>query len=554
MKKLIISITLFILIFSAFSYADPIYLYTQSIEGFIRNINGDRYTIEDYDGNYYTYTLDSRATLLIDERSAAPKDLRIGMEVMGKVSGDMIFHIESFSNINLGYIAPGSKVRAGLVVKIDRDQITLKDSIGREETYFISPLTLIFKNGNSTDMSALYVGDRVKLHFDEIHSQTISRMYIQGRSIVMSDILKGELNISDRFTDRITVENVHVLKNGKWEFLNSSMTLPFNGQNDLYIGGMKIDPKNLKYYKGKTIYMVTKDFFGKNHIERMVLKSQYESTYSEKITDINWYADTMELSNTKNLRLNDGTIIIKNGRLVDRYSLNSLSDAYIISDGRGDNAEAALIYIYNEDLNNSNAGQNHLYCSRLDKVIDNNLYLLDFFHLNQNEWESFTGEKELYFDNDTIFFDLEKGKQITLKEFTHGNYAVDEKSREARRDGLRDYYGYIYTEGDRISIIYIQKNMDSLLKQKISTGKINKLVTNPLIGNEDMFNEAVLSDVRDWNIADSQWKARNGDVTIRVDGALIIKAGKMIASDELIIGDRLYLVRDDYHGKVIFVK
>ena len=544
----------FILTASVFwgsSYADQLTPYRQGyIEGFLKSKGTNQVQIEEYDGTLHTLTLDKNVRFTIDTIPASYVDFKYGMEIYATLKGRAITSMQSYSTENPGYISEGSKTRTGTIKKIDRNQITIKNTLGKETTYFTSPGTIVLKNSRNVSLNTLYEGDRVKLFFDAVDTDIISRMQVEGNSILIKDVYKGTIAVSDPIQNILTLSQVQVLKDGSWQSLQSSMSIPYNNQMSLYTGGVKIPFEHLKYYKGKTVYMAVKDFFGKSQIEKMVVKGQFESIYSEKIKEINWYQEAFELSNNKNLSFNDGTLIIKNGRLVDKYSIASNSDAFIVGDGRGSTLSADVVYIYNEDINNSNIGQDYLYEGRLDVVLKDQVVLKNFTILNKNAWESFDGTKELYYDDDIMIYDVEAKKRITKEQFYSGDYAVDEDSRYARDRNLKDWYAYVYADGDRISSIMVQKKRDSLLSQRVSNGVISvQPQEDALVGWK-----ATIKDAKDWSDRKESWMAKTTSLNILLNNAMIIKEGKLILPEDLNAGDRLYILRDDNKAKVIIVK
>ncbi|MBB6215594.1 hypothetical protein HNQ80_001683 [Anaerosolibacter carboniphilus] len=551
MKKLIIWLCLMLLLMNPIaSYGDLNGPYRDGfIEGYVKAIYEQEIAIEEYDGTVHRLSFDPKAALTIDSVPVTLKDFKPGMEVYGDLKGKRLNTLESFSTDNPGYIPPGGKVRTGIVRTIDRDQITIQTAIGTKETYFSSPATIALKKGANISLSSLYEGDRVKLYFDEMDANFISRMEIEGDSILVKDLYRGKLTISNQLDNQIVLENVERIRNGKWEDVQATMSIPYTTDLPLYSGGQKISYQNLKYYKGKTVYMAVKDFFGKNRAEKMIIKGQYESDFSDKIEDVNWYTQALELGNNRNLNFHEGTIIVKNGRLVDIYGINAKADAFVVADGRGSTLTADVIYLYNEDINNSNIGQYNIYAGRLDVILESTVTLKNFYVLNQNEWESFSKEKELYYDNDTFIYDLENGKKVAPKEFYAKDYAVDEDTDYASDRGLKDWHGYIYTDGDRICGIVVQKKLDSLLRQRTSNGVIEKIEDDALLG-WTMY----IKDGKDWSARKEQWMAKNSTFKVTLDEALIMKDDKVIQPDELKPGDRLYIVRDDMEGKVVLVK
>lgn len=551
MKKTIILILAITLLSSVFAYGDINTAYRQGfVEGYLmESING-RLEIETYEGDFYSIPVADDAMYTIDSYFVNESNFMPGMEIYADLQGRKVVSIEGYSTSSLGYIPPGSKIRTGRIKNIDRNQLVLELANGEEVTYFTMPGTIALKNGENVSLDTLYEGDKVKLYFDETDTDIISRISIEGDSVRIKGLYKAELNFVDRYSDKITISNVQKLSNGKWEDVKHSMTIPYNKDFPLYIGGHEISYDNLKYYRGKTVYLASKDSFGKDKVERMVIQNQYESTYSDKIEDINWFTGGFELSNNRNINFDEGTIVIKNDRLVDTYALNPNSDVFVVADGRGMESNADIIYVLNEDINNSNIGQHYIYAGRMDQIVEDRLELKDFFVLEENDWQSFDDEKELFFDNDTDIYDLTNNKKLSLEEFYSGNYAVDEDSSYARRRNLKDWHGYIYTDGDRISAIMVQKNMDSLLRQRVTNGLIASAPEEDnLVGWKTEITNA-----RDWSSNKSQWIEKNSNISINLEEALLIKEGKAIEPHELKAGDRIYTVRDDFYSKILIVK
>ncbi|SCG81797.1 hypothetical protein DW1_0176 [Proteiniborus sp. DW1] len=519
------------------------------IEGYIKEIDSETITIERYEGGVYKILLPTTAALQIDGQQAKRIDFKPGMEVYAEIKGRSIQYMDSFSTQNLGYIKPGSKMRTGTIKFIDRNQITINTPMGKDETYYISPATVALKKGQNVPLSVLYIGDRVKLYFDNITTDIISRISIEGDSIKIEDLYKGKIVTVDELENAIFLENVKVLSEGKWEDIKGGLRISYSSDFPVYIEGYEIPANNLKYYKGKEIYAAIKDFFGEAKIERLVVKGAYETTYSDKIKDINWFSENLELANNRNIAFNDGTIIIKSNRIVDKYSLNSKSDGFFIANGKGKGLVADVIYIYNEDINNTNIGQNNIYAGRLDEIVEYSVKLKNPFLVSKHQWEGFEDAKELYYDNDTFIYDLEEDKLITSKEFYTKRYAVDEDSEYAKDRNLRDWYGYMYTDGDRISVIGVQEKLDSLLRQRMTIGTVESIIDNNLVGKEITIREA-----KDWSSRHEKWIPKEMSLKVNLNKAIIIKQDKLITYQDLEVGDSLYIIRDDYKGKVIIVK
>ncbi|KAE9636092.1 hypothetical protein [Defluviitalea raffinosedens] len=533
-------------------FADLTTPYRQGyIEGFLVEIGENEVSIEEYDGTLHTLSFDRSVIFSIDTLNASSKDFKAGMEVYATLKNRKISYMEGFSTAAPGYIPEGSKVRVGTIKGIDRNQLIVKLDIGKEETYFTSPATILLKDGKKGSLNTLYVGDRVKLYFDEIDTMMVSRIAVQGKSVQVKGLYKGKIAATDILDEDLTLTDLKVFKNGQWEDVSSAKTISYSGDSPIYIGGQEVSPSKLKYYVGNTAYMVVKDFFSSDRVEAMVLKNQYEANYTDTIEEMNWYSQSFELAkNHKNITFNDGTIVIKNGRLVDIYALEPGVDAFIVGDGRIDGMNANVIYVYNEDINNSNIGQDYLYEGRLDVVFRDSIILKKFALLNRHEWEGFNDTKELYYDEDTMIYDLEAGKIVAHEDFYYGDYAVDEDSDYAKQKGLEDWYAYVYADGDRIQAIMVQKNRDSLLKQRITNG-----VAGAVPENHKWTGWRInIINASDWSPKNTQWMPRKDSFYLTLEEAMIIKDGKIIQPEELKQNDRLYIVRDGLNAKVVIVK
>lgn len=512
-------------------------------EGFFKEYKNNTVFIESYEGDINRIPFNSNAEILIDGRPVKFSDFRSGMEVFIEMRGRQGIYMDAFSASNPGYISPGTKSVTGVVKMIDRNQIKIALPIGGEKTYFLSPATIVRRDKQNVTANQLYLGDSVKLTFNDANSSMISKMDIEGQSILIKDIYRGKVSTVDQLTDNMNFESIEVIRNGNWEQSKDGLRISFNGDIPVYIAGQEIPRENLKYYKGKTAYLAIKDEFGRDNVEKMVFKNQYENSYSTKIESIGFGGDEMELSTKQNIRINEGTMIIKSGRLVDINSLNPKSDALIITDGKGMDQTAGLIYIYNEDLNNSNIGQDHFYAGRMDKIVRDRLTLRDFFLLDGNEWESFADDKELFYDDDTFIYNLDTGEEVSPKTFFSKEYSFDENNKN-RED--RDHYAYIYTDGDRASTIFIKKKMDSLLKQRAFNGVVASKTADTIS----------LKDSKGWSSAQSQWIAQSANTNIFLGEAMIMKNGERIQREDIQVGDRIYAIKDmdNNRGKLVIIK
>ncbi len=550
---------LFLVLFFLFIGANPVGAaatgYNGSTAGYLLEIGLDPVDqspgvdIEEYSGQKYHYLLDPAAVMQIDTLPADKDDFRPGIEVYGRVINGKIVYLEGYSTAVTGYVEPGSIVRKGTVTKIDGNQLTVLTGSGEEQVYRLAPVSLVTKMGGVVKADSLYAGDRVKLYFDNLNSDLVSRMEIEGNSVLIQNIYHGSLQYVDEIRDSIILSAVKRFREGKWQDVQPVMELPDSYDMTIFSGGCPIPAYQLKYYQKNEVYAITRNQLGRETIERFILKNRNESVYSGKIEDINWYTQEFELNNHMNFSFNDGTSIIKNRRLQDAYALDTGQDVSIIADGLGLERSASLIQILNEDINNSNIGQHYLYAGQVDQISLNTLWLKDYYCLEENEWERYRRPVEIFYDQDTYFYDFEKNQAIESQQFLAADYAVDEDSDRAEEADLEDFYAYLYTDGNRAAAVGLCTDPGTLAGQRISSGMVQTVEDDELVGWT-----LQLYDVKDWSAHREQWMVKDTGIHLNLNQAMIIKNGQLVQADQLKSGDYLFIVRDDYIGKVILVK
>jgi len=553
LRKIMWGVIIAVLLFSPVALGATPSPFTQGyIEGYLVKINvtdtGRTAEIETYEGERFVLTIHPQARFMIDNRLVNWNNLYSGMEVYGTIQGRQLHTLEAYSTSQLGFINPGSKVRKGVISQINSESLEIRSQNGSRNSYRLLPGTIILRQGKAVSADTLYTGDRVKLFFDDINTDMISRIEVQGDSIQVKDIYRGKMTSVDAYANRLVLDNLERFYNGRWQDTPPNYSLNYTRGLPLYYGGQLIPERNWPYYRGKTVYLISKNLLGRETVERAIVKGQYESGYTDKVDSINWFSESLELKNHRNLSLNEGTIVIKNGRLQDRYVINPGDDVYIVADGSGNSAVANIVYILKEDINRSVLGQHFLYCGTIDQIFEDRIWLDRYYMLNQHEWERYTADKELYYDLDSNLFNLDTQSFISAEELYAGDYVVDEDEDRAIDLNLEDWYAWIYTDGDRVSAMALQKEFDGR-GERITAGRVVGITDDRLVGWT-----INLGDSRDWSSRREAWVPKSSDLRINVAKAMIIRNGEIITADQLKYGERLYIVRSDFRAHVVIVQ
>lgn len=577
-------------------FADP--LSTGSVQGYFKSsqtvaetgadgkpLNIIMLEIEDYSGNTIRLQLSSSAKLYIDQRETTLGGFKKNMEIYAELSSSEVVRMEGYSTVNPGYVAPGSRQREGTITLIERDQMKIALSGGQILSCFTGPATLVSKYGTQSSLSELVVGDKVKLYFDDadatscviydentlIEYSIVSRIEVMDETAQIIDVFKGELVSVDRTQPLLTFKDVKVLKNGRWSDYQSSLQITYNESNPIYLGGQEISRRNLKNYAGKDVFWVNRDRLGNSTltgydtIEKMVIKGQYSTIFTDQITNLNWYNTSFELANKQNISFHNGTIILKDGRVQATSALANNQNVLVLADGNNGAYSAAVVMIMNDGVASNNISQKQIYCGKLIVAAENQVIISDYYWLKDNEWLSLKDDKPFFWDEDSVILVYDKANtkmvQISGDDFLAGNYVVNEHSSYATSNNLKSYYAYIYADGDRVVAMMLQPTMDTLLVQRITTARLSQVENHTTLGWR-----FILKDSSDWSNRQDQWVARTGALNVTLNKAMIIKNNHVILTDQLKTNlsgalstdmrenDQLLIIRNDIEAKIVLVK
>ncbi|MEA1962318.1 MAG: hypothetical protein U9N81_13805 [Bacillota bacterium] len=488
--------------------------------------------IESFDGGVFDLRIASDTVLIIDQLPARVTAFRPGMEIYGELRGYRLTSMESYSAVSMAAIKPESRVYTGIIRNIYPGQVDVELATGERCSWFIDTATLIERNNQSAEIGSLLIGDRVKGYFNEYDSNYLSRLQIMGESITIRELVRATFYHYDSLSDRLTMNNVQKMINGTWDAEKHTRTMQLLPGAQVYLGSRLIPASQLKNYSGREVYLTVRQVMGRDSVDKMIIKNQYESIFREHIAQINQYSETLEMSNQQNVTYHDGTIVIKDGRLVDKSVLQHPMDAVVVTDGRLSVAAANVISIMSEELNNT-AGEYRIYYGALDLISEYDIYIEPHFMLVDNEWQSFSDEKHLYYSENTSLYDQTAGTYLSIEDF--------------RIQSMKGRYAYLFTNGDQVIGLVIRSN-DPLSTVPVSTGNYDQS-----IANQYGISGVSLSNVRNYT-SRNRWVTSPSNMILNFNHCLIVKNGTVIQLSDLQQGDQLFVVRYGSDAKVVVVR
>ena len=489
-------------------------------------------------GKVTTLKIDKSTVYYINNTATNIHGFKAGMQVSVTMGLNKIREMRANTNSGSGSIVANSKQLTGVVTQIDPNGLQMRVKIdgSTTRTFTINKNTEVFKNNSSVDLSTLYAGDKVRLTFATATTSTIAEIdIINSSAIMVQELYKAKLNTINTNKNSINVRNAHPLLN--WRFGTqdtiAQTNFAFTNTTSIYVGNKKITKNQLGNYRNNEMYFATTKQFSKEVINKIIVLANNERTYYEPISLVNLDFNVIELRNTLKLDYHSGSILIRNGRLVDPESLVATNldqqaistTAFVITDGHARNDYAHVVNITNDGLLAPNLSTDQLYFGVID-VADMLAYRIDLTSLERFDnhfWNTNYDVTEFAFSNSTKATELDGTTSFKvipeLDLDLYDNYTNYPKN---------PYYGYFYVRDGHIQGIHF---VPGEARSSITfTGRIAEV--------KQSAKQIVVKDSSQWN-QNGNWNYNYGAHTLNLSQAMIVKNGKVINFTDLKPSDRV---------------
>ena len=491
-------------------------------------------TIKNAKGKTTTLNIDRFTKLTVNTVSTTIDAFKLGMEIEADVHLRKVRSLRGKSTSSPAAIEVGDKILTGTINRIDENGkfISVRMDDGKTKTFYINRSSEIYKGTTLVDLSVLYEGDRVKLQFSEYNSIFIKKLEVNTQGVQIEHLYKGTIQRIDPIQNKLIVKDEKVFRDWKWDSTipNGITSHSYSTKTPIYVGDTPIEKNQLRDYTNNEIYYVTIKHFGKEIIEKMVIKRMNERTFYEPMTSINKTYQLLGLKRAGLIPYHDGTILIRNGRLVDANSLQYFGTASVITDGAQKSEYANVVHATNDGFQSPNLSSQTLYYGQISTTGSYQLTLKNAKKLTNNYWTGVT-IPTLSFSNDSNV--VRDFKSSVLKVMPKDEF-VDYK----------DDYGYFYVSNNQIVAAHIiGTNMNPA--KIVSVGRLTSVRTD----GPDILQ---VQNASQWQ--DGYWKESGQIYSMNIEQATIIRDGKVISSDDLQANDRLFILNESIvKGRIILV-
>ncbi|MDS1029512.1 S-layer homology domain-containing protein [Bacillota bacterium LX-D] len=497
------------------------------------DLNNNKLVISDWEGEDYTFSIGSGATVIVANRPAGLNDLVLGQEVSLNLNGSTVSQITgTLEPATSGSTSsPRSGVVTGRVKSVDGNSILLLTDSGEQEKYWLK---------DDLDSDEVQIGDRVKLYFSDLASKEADNFQVASQAGKVVRIVKGELEQVYASAPKIALSGVQEFFYGQWFAVDGFDLLNLAADAEIYANGENITLEELgKYYQGDDVYLAFTSDLGAQEGIKIVVKKGAAETYSDYIDDVNYANNSLDLDReAKRFTLGPQTIIMRAGKIVDADDLEE-DQQVIIESNDYDDEEIPVLAVVNQYY----PQKLQLYKGRIDDI-DEDEYSLDYYsEFTDNEWDdesSSSKNVDLEYDNDTDILDATQSPaaEVTPKEFAESRWSDDYDS---------SYYIYSLIEDDKtlaMRIFDTSGQRDNVLKT--TAAKVTAL---------DYDDETIDLDwVVDWSARYSAWQENDYSLSLDLQNTMLYKDGELIDLREIKAGDTVYVIHDQQQGYFLFVQ
>lgn len=553
---------------------------TEYVDGIIKFIDKENRIIkfEDYDGNIRTYSIDPRVIVTVNEYYENLDNLQAQQDATFEIAGGLVKAIKAFA-------MPGEPVsREYLAMLRVRDvegntiKVTPLDDRQDLKTFRTDNYTSITYLGYPIKLYNIKTGDLVKIKTNENNLDTAESIQLVTKRHRVEKVYKARILNTLPTQYRLALSQVQTYRYPGWEQLDDEKIFPVKRDAEIYKDGRKLTLADLDKQKNVEAYIVTVNDFGEETIAKITLKSVSEDSVFSGTFSTQWTENSIRLEDGQKLTFDEGTIIIKDRRLLDATDLTYNDEAFIIKNKLpGGSNYAAIISMENGngfDYRNVVRGYIH-------DMGEDNFSLESYANLINNEWDYYyDGEAYFYLSKDTKILDnVVKRDYISRDTFLESRFwelknngdpvkTYDPEKYTVHYPSLYDKYGPHYEEckqKSRHMLAYAVINEDgeataiNIYRRDPNLGKEEvdlkeNLITGEVVSFNETFTQLFLKDVKEYSKFYNQWRPISSTTAINTHKALIIKNEQVVTLNSLTPGDKIYAITDQNNGILIFVE
>lgn len=506
----------------------------KTISGTIDSIWQGSFRLVDDSGNSYVINYNSNTLVTMNSVNASIDDLKFGETAKVTVYGDTATKIDvEYTDLSSdGQVNTGDKQDSGKIISIDVSGGFEYVTLDNGNTYTLNPNMPVEGTGAAISASDLKVGEYIKLYFSSINAKSPDEIFLEDDYNKPVAIIRGSIAGVSGFNPKVQLNDVEMYKQGQWNATSSYAMYSLDGAS-VYLDGSKISVSDINKYKGYDAYIMLENHYGTETATLVSIQSGFNMSYVGSI-DYNGNTMSITLSDNRQVSINDGTIILKDGLLVPKDELTNASQAYV-SFTRGGAANFISIL-------DTSAPSGYYYAKgNIINVTADSITVGNYYYYNGNEYgDESLNNNEWVANGDETFYVGDK------------TYIVDNTGNSPLNVSYDEFLKQKYRAANYSSVYIVASDSNAIavnIRPLSSTDRVSKAVLSSSSGNV-----LTLDNVMDWNGLNNKWELNTSLDSIDVTKAVIVKNNKVVSANDLKSGDNLYIIRDGALGIVITVQ
>lgn len=458
-----------------------------------------------------------------DARTSTIDKVEVGDIVSIRTKQDDSNVIESISavtNYTVKYATVNQVTNNGGLI-----QILVKYASGSTEWFTFDSSIFVSKAGTPVNSSTLVAGDYVKLLVNSAtigageSINSIKEIVIEEQGHLIRDIIKGEISSINNIQNKISIKNAYTLTKDGWSDYKDLLQLSIaNNSIEYYYENNKVSLDYFNQYLKRgngEVYIALSNSYSGDVISKITYRtSRDELLDSDLVT--NTSVSTINIpSYSTNITIDNGTIIRKNGKVINSASIQVYDYARVSLNGNG---KAAIIDIYDAP----NTSSVLIARGRISSINENKSFTVSSISLlSGNTWSYSPISREFSIDGSTYYITTEGIKKIS--EFI----GYSEKS----------------SIGDTVTIIYDGTKATHVIKAPYASK-----VVSGTVYNVDQANNKISAKSGTYLNSSNKWTSISNtnsafDITNSAN-TIVIKNNKVTDISSLENGDKIRVFTD----------
>ncbi|KAB2953789.1 hypothetical protein F9B85_04005 [Heliorestis acidaminivorans] len=475
-----------------------------------------------------------------------------GTYITARAVGERIVSLEAdLPVMNPGTIPENSKVREGRVRAIEPQGLRLVDQHGQEVYYPFSPGLEVRVGQQFGRLSDLRIGDPVVIRLSDYRGAEIARIDIPTINRVAEGVYRGTIEFINQITRVATLRNVQKFSGNQWQSQPGQVQVRLQPSSSIMIHGRPVTADSfLRNGRGQEVlFSASNNFDGLRASRLSVMASPASQSFNDRFSALDIPGGTLRLHLMRDqMSFDDGTIVLRDGRLTDVRDLQNGDAIHIFADATALGYRAALIVAHKDVMPIAQHSDGPVQGSIREISNDGTIELYFYSHMRNNTWDSFSRQDDKAFIKpapDTVIYDY---RGLVPERNTIGDFLTDGFS------GRFDHsFIYAFVQDGRPVAITMHNasqapSTDQPPQEKATLARIDQI--NPT--NQRI----VIKDLRDWTENSQRWDPDPVTLSLNAQKAIIMRNQEQITFEDLRPNDTILVIRHPrtHEAHFIFVQ